>query len=145
MAPVFICINNSLKNAELMHEVHKIFNCFKYSLFIPILIFVIKYIVPHISAISFMYQIYCCILDNCDYSYSNIVGPTVDNYKLSNIHFLTTAKQKECVFNIISTGDKINIIVTFKQNVVHDKDQFKSCISKAYESLVHAESTKIVT
>ena len=54
---------------------------------------------------------------------------------IEDIHFLTLAKDKEIVFNIISSNDNINIICSFKEGVIGDKKRFEECIYKAYESL----------
>jgi hypothetical protein len=78
--------------------------------------------------------LYNSLIQRVDYIYSNIIGPSHDS--LEDIHFLTLAKNKEIVFNIISSNDNLNIICSFKEGIIADKQRFEECIYKAYESLL---------
>jgi hypothetical protein len=49
---------------------------------------------------------------------------------VEDIHFLTLAKHKEIVFNIISSNDRI----------IQDKSRFEKCIYMAYENLTKTEA-----
>ena len=56
-------------------------------------------------------SIYNSIIQKCEYVYSNVIGPNNEYFK--DIHFLILAKNKEIVFNIISSADNINIICSY--------------------------------
>lgn len=137
MCPIFNVINNNYSNSQLLIEVHRLFNMFKYSLFIPFFSKLINYTTPFIS-IDILSQIYSMVIDNADYTFSNIIGPDVSNlkYKIENIHFLTKTKYNEIVFNIISCKDKVNIICSFKKGVIKNKKRFKKCVENACNSLL---------
>ena len=132
MAPVINKIRNTLENKELFSNIHNIFDSYKYSLYIPIFSFIIQYILP---LLPFTLQTYAydSLIRRSDYSYSNMIGPI--HKDIENIHFLTLAKDKEIVFNIISSNDNINIICSFKEGVIKDKALFENSIYEAYKSL----------
>ena len=120
MAPILNCINNSLDNRDLIKQVNRTFNHFKYSLFIPLFSCMINAFVPWVNfdVVSVLYEE---IIYNCDYIYSNVIGPPIkevneSNINVSNIHFLTKSKGNSIVFNIISCENEINIICSFKTN-----------------------------
>jgi hypothetical protein len=73
-------------------------------------------------------NVYDSLVHRCDYIYTNIIGPTYD--MVEDIHFLTLAKHKEIVFNIISSNDRI----------IQDKSRFEKCIYMAYENLTKTEA-----
>ena len=79
------------------------------------------------------------IINNSHYIYSNVIGPPIDkfNIKVSDIKFLITAKSSEIVYNIISSGNNINIVCSFKKGNVKDKKYFKKCIYKGYKNLMN--------
>jgi hypothetical protein len=138
VCPIFNIISNAYDNNTLLKRIHDTFNAYKYSLFIPMFSYFINNITPfiHIGVLSNGYNI---ITENTDYIYSNMIGPSLDDtsVKVSNIHFLTTSKHKEIIFNIISCNNKkINIICSFKKGVITDKVRFEKCIYDAYESLI---------
>ena len=133
MAPVFNAIINNLDNTLLFKSVHETFNCYKYSLYIPFITFILNNITT-VLPLNILYTVHDKILQRCDYVYSNIIGPTIEN--INNIHFLTLAKDKEIVFNIISSGENINIICSFKEGTIKDKEHFEKCIYEAYDSLM---------
>ena len=139
MAPIFILSANTFdSNCRLFQHVHGLFNQFKYSLFIPLLFLVITNVLPNLNIYSRLSGIYTSIMDSVDYSFSNIVGPTLQTDKVSvtDIHFLTTAKSREIVYNIISSGDKINIILSFRRGVVADKERLNRCLRDAHQNLI---------
>ena len=135
MAPIFNTIINN--DDALLKTVHETFNCYKYSLYIPFISFVLNNITKIIS-FNTLNTIYDSIIHKCDYVYSNIIGP--NNEYFEDIHFLILAKNKEIVFNIISAIDNVNIICSFKEGIIKDKERFEQCIYKAYEELVQIQS-----
>jgi hypothetical protein len=142
MCPIFNSINNSLDNNTLFQNVHNTFDHFKYSLFIPFLAFIINNVLPYIN-IENISNLYESIIYDCDYIYSNIIGPSVKefnkqyNLDLNNIHFLTKSKGNGITFNIISSENKINIICSFNKGKIKDKKRFEKCIYRAYNSIIH--------
>ena len=66
-----------------------------------------------------------------------MVGPCTDkfNVKLNNIHFMVTPKNTEIVYNIISSGENINLVCSFKEGVIEDVKRYEACIYEAYDSL----------
>jgi len=133
MAPVFNTITNTTENNIVLKLVHETFNCYKYSLYIPFISFIINNI-SRVLSLHTLNILYETIIQTCDYSYSNIIGPTIDHTE--DIHFLTLAKDKEIVFNIISSGDNINIICSFKEGIIKDTERFEKCIYEAYDTLI---------
>jgi hypothetical protein len=146
MCPIFNSINNSLDNNILIQQVHDTFDNFKYSLFIPFLSFIINNCLTYIN-IGIMTFLYDSIIYDCDYVYSNIIGPSVTqvneltNLNLSDIHFLTKSKGNGITFNIISSENKINIICSFSKGKIKNKKRFEKCIYKAYNSLINIDKT----
>ena len=138
MCPIFNVISNAYNNHTLLNRIHDTFNAYKYSLFIPMFSYLINTITPFIPT-GILSNGYNIIMDKTDYTYSNIIGPSLDGVqvKVSNIRFLTTSKHNEIMFNIIScNNDKINIICSFKTGVISDKARFEQCIYDAYQSLI---------
>ena len=137
MCPIFNLISNSHDNSSLFKTVHSTFNCYKYSLFIPILSGIMRNFASLIN-IGILSQCYDNIINNSHYIYSNIVGPPTSklNIKISDINFLSTVKNSEIVYNIISCENKINIICSFKKGIIQNKKLFKKCIYKAYNNLM---------
>ena len=137
MCPIFNVINNNYSNSHLLTQVHQLFNRFKYSLFVPFFSRIINYTTPFIN-IDILSQICCRIVDNADYTFSNIIGPDLRNlkWKIENIHFLTKTKYNEIMFNIITCKDKVNIIISFKEGVIKNKKRFKECFENAYNNLL---------
>lgn len=146
MCPIFNSINNSLDNNILIQQVHDTFDNFKYSLFIPFLSFIINNCLTYIN-IEIMAFLYDSIIYDCDYVYSNIIGPSVTqvneltNLNLSDIHFLTKSKGNGITFNIISSENKINIICSFNKGKIKNKKRFEKCIYKAYNILINIDKT----
>jgi hypothetical protein len=138
MCPIYNNIYNSYTNLTLFNKVHTIFNHYKYSLFIPLLTIIINKFTYYIN-FDIIKSCYTTIINQADYVYSNIIGPPLNqlNINISNIHFLTTAKNNEIIYNIISSGNNINIICSFKNGVVEDKKRLKQSIYKAYNDLIH--------
>jgi len=144
MCPLFNSINNSLDDKTLLQQVHNKFDNFKYSLFIPFLSFIInnlQYI--NINIISVLYE---SVINDCDYVYSNMIGPPKEvnensDINLSNIHFLTKSKGNLITFNIISYNNNINIICSFNKGKIKDKKRFEKCIYKAYNNLINIDNT----
>lgn len=146
ICPILNCINNSLSDNTLLEKVHKTFDHFKYSLFIPFISFLINQISPYVS-LDILTFLYDYLINSSDYIYSNVIGiPTEELNKNENIHiidyrFFITTKMNETVFNIISCDDKINIICSFKKGRIKDKKRFEKCIYRAYNSLINIDNT----
>jgi hypothetical protein len=136
MAPIVNKITNTIDNKELFQNVHETFNSYKYSLYIPIFSFILHYITPLIP-LHIHSNVYDSLIHRCDYLYTNVIGPTYESFE--DIHFLTLAKNKEIVFNIISSNDHINIICSFKEGIIQDKKRFEECIYMAYDNLSKTE------
>lgn len=140
ICPVLININNSYDNYGLLKKVNTIFNYFKFSLFIPTLFILINLITPYIH-LDILSKGHKNLLDNVDYVYSNIIGPQNvflnKDFNISNIHFLTNAQNKEINYNIISSGNNINIICSFKKGIIKNKKKFRKCINNAYNTLIN--------
>jgi len=134
MMPVFNRITNSMNNKDLLNKTNHIFNCYKYSLFVPFLSFIVNHMTSIIS-LNVVDKFYSSYIHKCDYVYSNIIGPLHE--EIDKIHFITTAKDKEIVFNIISSNNNINIICSFKEGIVKDKERFEKCVYDAYNSLIN--------
>jgi hypothetical protein len=146
MCPLLNCINNSFEDDnKLLQEVHKTFDNFKYSLFIPFLSFIFNNFLHYINIEiqSFLYE---AIIFNSNYIYSNIIGPPIkeinenNDIELNDIHFLLTSKTDEVTFNIISCEDKVNIICSFRKGRIEDKKRFEKCIYRAYNSLINVDN-----
>jgi len=131
-------INNSHDNNTLFKKVNNTFNCFKYSLFIPILNFIIHNVFYFMNIKSLL-KTYNDICNNFDYVYSNIIGPSTKdfNIKINDMHFIIAPKNKEIVYNIVSSNEEnINIICSFKKGIIKNKKRFKKCIYKAFKELI---------
>ena len=140
MCPIINKINNSKSSNFLKTSIHNIFNNLKYSLFVPLL----HYILNNISeyyCIDHLHNLYNSFINNTDYVFSNVIGPDVQSdysYPIKSIHFLTTPKNNEVVYNIISFGDYINIICSFKKGgFIQDKKKFKDCFYKTYMDILN--------
>lgn len=140
LCPIFNTIDNSVDNNTLFKNIHNTFNNYKYSLFIPFLSIIMNNIITHLK-ISKLAGYYEQIIDNSDYMYSNIIGPPVDKLtvKITDIKFVTTAKNKAIVYNIISCKNNVNVICSFQKDIIKDKSLFKKCIYKAYNDLIATE------
>jgi hypothetical protein len=136
MAPIVNKITNTMDNKDLFHTIHETFSSYKYSLYIPIFSFILQYIVP-LLPLHIQSNNYDSLIHRCDYVYSNIIGPIHES--VEDIHFLTLAKDKEIVFNIISSNEHINIICSFKEGIIQDKSRFEQCIYMAYDNLIKTE------
>jgi hypothetical protein len=135
---VLSSINNSYDNNTLFKKVNNTFNCFKYSLFIPILNFIVHNMFYFMN-IKQLLKTYNDICNNFDYVYSNIIGPTTKdfNIKINDMHFIIAPKNKEIVYNIVSSNEQnINIICSFKKGIIKNKKRFKKCIYKAFKELI---------
>jgi len=138
MCPVFNRVDNSLDNESLFAQVHETFNQFKYSLFIPFLSFLIEHVTPYINT-SKLASFYNDITTYFDYIFTNMIGPRLDalTKPVTNIVFLCTAKDREITYNAISSGCHINLVISFKEGVITDKQRFQRAIEKAYKDLMN--------
>jgi hypothetical protein len=141
ICPIFNTISNSYNNKKLLQTVNNTFNNFKYSLFIYILSFIINNVLSFVN-INILSKYYKKYIEKSNYIYSNIIGPSFKNapFKISNIHFLTTAKNKEIIYNIISSNNNINIVCSFQENIIKDKKRFEQCIYASYNSLLRNDN-----
>jgi hypothetical protein len=140
VCPIINNISNSYNDSYLLHKVNDTFNNFKFSLFIPFLHILINFIMTHIP-LNILSKGYYTLLHNTDYVYSNIIGPPnfclAKDVNVSNYHFLIKARNKEIIYSIISSGDNINIVCSFKKGVIKNKKKFKKYLYKAYSSIIN--------
>ena len=140
MCPIINRINNSKSSNYLKSSIHNFFENLKYSLFIPLSHFIITNVSKNISSCNLV-NLFDNFLNDTDYVFSNVIGPDIKSnyyYPIKSIHFLTTPKNNEIVYNIISCGDYINIICTFKSNsFIQDKKKFKNCFYKTYTDIMN--------
>jgi len=140
ICPIINIINNSKSSNFLKTSIHNIFNNLKYSLFIPLLHYILNSISKNFCTDS-LSNIYNTFINDTDYVFSNVIGPDVKNildYPIKSIHFLTTPKNNEVMYNIISFGDYINIICSFKKSgFIQDKKKFKNCLYKTYTDIMN--------
>ena len=137
ICPLFLTASNHADNKTLFTNVNHMFNCCKYSLFVPMLSYLIPKIIQIVSNQTIV-DLYSAISDECDFTFSNIIGPDckgMSELNIKDIHFLTNTKNKQVCFNIISYEDGINLIVSFREGLI-DKKRFKQSISEAYKSLI---------
>ena len=146
----FICseINNNLNKNLLFKKINLIFSYCKYSLCIPILMYVLNFINDCICHIM-----YNNISDNIDIIYANVIGPykddlhdannncvcfdsTINNINIENITFLMNHKKRELTFNIISYDDIINMTLTYQANL-YNKKKLKKALDNAYDEIMN--------
>lgn len=134
--------NNYCCNKDLLRDAHNTFNLYKYSLFILILIFLITNIIKYIP-IKIKNFLIDTQLNEIDLLYSNIIGPDLNTcflgnkkIKCSNVSFSTIIKNSSISSNIISYNGKININITFKKNLIKDKNKFIECLMYCYNDLL---------
>jgi hypothetical protein len=143
VCPMINKINNSKSSNFLKTSIHNIFNNLKYSLFIPLLHYILNSISKNFCTDSLSY-IYNTFINDTDYVFSNVIGPDVKNilgYPIKSLHFLTTPKNNEVMYNIISFGDYINIVCSFKKSgFIQDKKKFKNCLYKTYTDIMNENS-----
>ena len=134
--PIALTIKNNLDSGTLLKQVHEMFNCCKYSMFIPIANYAMNVISTYLP-VSMCTSAHNFIFENIDYNYTNIICPDSNRFPIvKNARFLTTTVKKEICFNINSFGSTINIICTFKKGVVKDKQWLEECIYEAYNLLI---------
>jgi len=137
--PIALNIKNNLDSKTLLTQVHEMFNCCKYSMFIPLVHYAMSIIYTFLP-MSMCSSAHHCIFENIDYNYTNIICPDSKRFPIvANARFLTTTIKKEICFNINSFGSTINIICTFKKGVVGDKKRLEECIYEAYNNLKGAQ------
>jgi hypothetical protein len=136
--PVFIHINNSSEKNLLLKKVHELFNCFKYSAYIPIIKIAFS-LMMNILPLKYVSFLYDSLMEHVDYVYSNIIGPSKEDLSdctIEAISFVTKAKEHEIIYNSISYNDSINLTLSFQEGTIQDKERFEQCIYKAYEELI---------
>jgi hypothetical protein len=140
VCPIINKINNSKSSNFLKTSINNFFNNLKYSLFIPLLHYILNNISKYIC-IDSLSSIYNSFINDTDYVFSNVIGSDIKNisyYPIINIHFLTTPKNNEVMYNIISFGDYINIVCSFKKSgFIQDKKKFKECLYKTYGNIIN--------
>jgi len=129
-------IRNTDDNLTLLKKINTTFNHYKYSLFIPLLSILLNKVTSYIHCDN-LCSIYYTILNKIDYTFSNVIGPTSDEFKLTDIHYLTIPVKEEIIYNIISCNNNVNIICSFKEGIITDKARFEKCIYEAYNSLIN--------
>jgi hypothetical protein len=140
VCPVINKINNSKSSNFLKTSIHNFFNNLKYSLFIPLLHYILNKISEYICTDS-LSSIYNNFINDTDYVFSNVIGSnlkSVSSYPIKSINFLTIPKNNEVMYNIISFGDYINIVCSFKKSgFIQDKKKFKDCFYKTYSEIIN--------
>lgn len=142
MCPLFLDIDNNQDSKILLYNVNSRFNHCKYSLFIPLLFYILDTIsnICNCSILSYIYE--NIIKNSFDMIYSNIIGPSTedtDNLGIgpaSDIHFLTNSPG--ITYNIISYHNHINIIVSFKTGNILNKRHYKNCIFDSYNEILRS-------
>jgi len=133
--PIFD-INNSIS----LKKIHERFNNYKLSLFIPLLTFIYNNTYDTLISKNFISFLRYLITDSYDFLFSNIIGP--NNINIDNIGYLTDFKifinSPKLSYNIISCNDNINIVITFKKNLISNKNKFHECIMSAYNDLINS-------
>ena len=131
-------LNNNLsiitiksKNTSGLDEIHEKFNTLKYSLYIPIISFIIN-TVGGLLPLQLIKGISDYMLNNLDYVYTNVIGPSSSDITLN---FQITPRNKEIIFNVISCSSVINITCSFKKGVIEDKVRYEKCIRTAYDEI----------
>lgn len=137
--PICETINNSFDNESLLGYVHSMFNHYKYSLFIPIVQYIINYIINNVN-INLVTLIYDLYADHCDYIFTNMIGPNLNELNINNLSFFVKHKSNAITYNIISYNDDINLICSFKKNLIKNKELYEECIYKAYDNLLNLDS-----
>jgi hypothetical protein len=142
VSPIFNSIDNYSNTNKLFNKLNNTFNNFKYSLFIPIFDFLTNFITQYIE-LDMLTKVYYNFINNTDYIYSNIVGISNlsfcknKNFEISNLRFLTNAVNKEIMYNIVSSGNNLNIVCSFKEGIIKNKKKFKKSFYKAYNKLLN--------
>jgi NRPS condensation-like uncharacterized protein len=137
ICPLFLSATNHHDNKTLLKNINHMFNCCKYSLFVPLLSYFIPKIIPFFNKQTIL-GLYSSISNECDFTFSNIIGPdckSIGEFKIKDVHFLTNTKSNQTCFNIISYEDGINLIVSFREGLI-DKNRFKKCVWEAYKNLI---------
>jgi len=134
--------NNSYDNLELLKQVNERFNNFKYSLYVPFYTSFTNFIGNFIDVETLLY-LYSITMEYVDYSFTNIIGPSNEELKktglnINDMHFLLRPKRNEIIYSIISSGNDINVILTFKNGVIKNTTEFENCIYEAYNELINA-------
>lgn len=137
--PVCNSITNSLDNDSLLNKVHSIFNHFKYSCYVPFLQYMMHHLLGFINIdfITYMFDLYST---HCDYIFTNMIAPSNDEINVTNMYFLTKHINNSIMFNTMSFKDNINIICSFKKNLIKNKDEYEKCIYKAYDDLLNLDT-----
>jgi hypothetical protein len=159
-------LNNNLslivlqsKNTNELDDIHEKFNTLKYSLYIPIVSFIIN-TVGGLLPLQIIKGISDYMLNNLDYVYTNVIGPASSGLGVQgpassglgvqgpassglgqdlgpeiDAYFQITPRNKEIIFNVISCYSLINITCSFKEGVISDKVKYEKCIRAAYEEI----------
>ena len=132
---IYNVIKNSMDNYSLLKNVNNTFNCLKFSLYIPIVTFLINKIDPFLFINNYINDLYTC---NIDYVFTNMIGPDIKNFetKITDIHFLCNNLYKEVIYSIISCNNNINIICSFKEGIIEDKKEYEKCIYESYNEIM---------
>lgn len=133
--------NNSYNDSELLKLVNERFNNFKYSLYVPFYISFTNFFGKFINIETLLY-LYSITMEYVDYSFTNVIGPSNEELKKTNLnindmHFLLRPKRNEIIYSIISSDNDINIILSFKNGVIKNTMEFENCIYEAYNELIN--------
>jgi hypothetical protein len=138
---IFSEIEKYENNFILFQKVEDLFNLYKYSPFVPVANFVFIKFLPYLPE-SLQTNARNELFYNVNLSFSNIIGPKIDEnneYKLKNIQFTSVTKNSEVNFNMISFNDVLNINVSFRDEVIKDKNNFFKSFEAAYKNLLETK------
>ena len=128
-------------NVMLFNKIEEQFNLYKFSPFIPITNKMLLYLLPLVSQ-DFQTQMCDELFYNVNLAFTNVIGPKFDDdkcnrfVKVKNLQCSTVTKNNEICFNMISFNDKININISFRENLIKHKKRFIKCFQRAYNSLI---------
>lgn len=128
-------------NVMLFKKIEEQFNLYKFTPFIPITNKMLLYLLPYVSQ-DFQTQMCDELFYNVNLAFTNVIGPKFDDdkcnrfVKVKNLQCSTVTKNNEICFNMMSFNDKININVSFRENLIKHKTRFRKCFQRAYNSLI---------
>ena len=129
---------NPYKNdIELLTYINELFNIYKFSPFIYISNLILNYILQYLPMNCYS-NICNNIFGNINLTFSNMIGPSnnLKNNNLKNIQYITTTKNNEVAFSLISYDNNITTNVSYKEGIITDKSQFLKCYKEAYRELI---------
>ena len=131
--PIQNIIYNNYTNGELLQKTHSVFSAYKYSSYIYLynqfLCFINHFFLYDICSLYMKGETFV------DYIFTNVIGPPLENSHIKDNKFLVNPLNGEFSFNIISSGDKINIVCSLVDASI-DIVRFEQCVYDAYKELI---------